>query len=134
MKQRFQRFMYGRYGADELSKVLMGGVLVCLILQIFTKGWADTVLNILAWGILIYSYFRMFSKNHTRRWTENQKYLAIKNRIVGDINRKKGYAAQKKTHHIYKCPGCGQKIRIPKGKGRIEVTCPKCKTTFLKRS
>lgn len=134
LKQRIQRFMYGRYGADELSRVLVGAALVCIILQIFTRGWGDTLLNILAWIVLIYGYFRMLSKNHTRRWMENQKYLSFKNRITGNINRQKGYAAQRKTHHIYKCPGCGQKIRIPKGKGRIEVTCPKCKTTFMKRS
>lgn len=134
MKERFQRFMMGRYGSDELSNALLASFLVCIVLQIFTKGWGDVVLNILAWAILIFCYYRMFSKNHTKRWAENQKYLSFKNRILGNINRQKGYAAQRKTHHIYKCPGCGQKIRIPKGKGKIEVTCPKCRTTFMKRS
>lgn len=134
MKQRFQRFMYGRYGSDELSKALIIAALACILLQIFTTGWGDKVLSILAWAVLIYCYYRMFSRNHTKRWMENQKYLSFKNKITGSINRQKGYASQRKTHHIYKCPGCGQKIRIPRGKGRIEITCPKCKTTFMKRS
>ena len=134
MKERFQRFMYGRYGADELSKVMVWGVLVCFIVTIFTSGWVDTLFNVLGWVLLIFGYFRMFSKNHSKRWAENQKFLSLKYQILGKVNRQKGYQAQKKTHRIYKCPGCGQKIRVPKGKGKIEISCPKCRTAFIKRT
>ena len=126
--------MQGRYGADELSRTLMYIVLALFIIPIFTKGWVDTVCNTAAWIGWIYVIYRMFSRNHSKRWAENQKYLSFVNRIKGNMNRQKGYTQQRKTHHIYKCPGCGQKIRIPRGKGNIEVTCPKCKTTFMKRS
>lgn len=134
MKEKIQRFMQGRYGTDELSRTLMYIVLALFIIPIFTKGWVDTVCNTAGWIGWIFVIYRMFSRNHSKRWAENQKYLSFVNRCKGNVNRQKSYAQQRKTHHIYKCPGCSQKIRIPKGKGKIEVTCPKCKTTFMKRS
>ena len=134
MREKLQRFMYGRYGSDELSKAMLIAMLVCAVLTWFTNGGLDTVLSVAMWALLIYSYVRMFSKNHGKRWAENQKYLSFKNRILGRINKEKNYAQQRKTHRIYSCPGCKQKIRVPKGKGRIEISCPKCKTKFIKRS
>lgn len=134
LKEKFRRFMYGRYGADEFSKALMIAMIVCAVLTWFTNGLLETVLNYMVWGLLFYSYFRMFSKNHGKRWAENQKYLSLKNSILGRVNREKNYAKQRKTHRIYSCPGCSQKIRVPKGKGKIEISCPKCRTKFIKRS
>ena len=134
LKEKLYRFMYGRYGSDELSKVLLITMLVCAVLTWFTSGIVDTVLSMAMWILLIYSYYRMFSRNHTKRWAENQKYLSFKNSIVGRLNREKNYAQQRKTHRIYACPGCKQKIRVPKGKGKIEISCPKCRTKFIKRS
>ncbi len=134
MREKFQRFMYGRYGSDEFSKALLITMLVCAVLTWFTNGILDTVLSLAMWGLLIYSYVRMFSRNHPKRWAENQKYLSFKNSILGRINREKNYAQQRKTHKIYSCPGCKQKIRVPKGKGKIEISCPKCRTKFIKRT
>jgi len=134
MRERFQRFMQGRYGADELSRVMLIVMVVCAVLTWFTNGLLDTILSLAMWGLLIFSYVRMFSRNHAKRWAENQKYLSFKNSILGRINREKNYAQQRKTHRIYSCPGCRQKIRVPKGKGKIEISCPKCKTKFIKRS
>ena len=126
--------MQGRYGSDELTKALLVGMIVCAVLSWFTKGILNTAVGLAMWGLLIYSYYRMFSRNHTKRWAENQKYLSFKNSILGRINREKNYASQRKTHRIYSCPGCKQKIRVPKGKGKIEISCPKCRTKFIKRS
>jgi len=134
MRERFQRFMQGRYGADELSRVMLIVMVVCAVLTWFTNGLLDTILSLAMWGLLIFSYVRMFSRNHAKRWAENQKYLSFKNRILGDVNRQKNYAQQRKTHKIYSCPGCKQKIRVPKGKGKIEISCPKCRTKFIKRT
>ncbi len=134
MKQRLQRFMQGRYGADQLSRALIYLVLLLFIIPIFTRGWVDVICTGLGWLGWIFVMYRMFSKNYSKRWAENQKYLSFVNRIKGNFYRQKSYAQQRKTHHIYKCPGCGQKIRIPKGKGKIEIRCPKCRTTFVKRS
>ena len=131
MKEKFYRFMQGRYGNDDLSKFLVGVSMVFLILNLLTK---STIFNLLFWVCLIYSYFRMFSKNHSARYAENQKYLTLKNKWMYKWENHKRMREQKKIYHIYNCPYCKQKIRIPKGKGSIIITCPKCKQEFGKRS
>ena len=82
----------------------------------------------------IWSYFRIFSKNIPKWYAENQKYLAMTMKLRQNFEKKKSELKQRRIYHIYKCPGCGQKMRIPKGKGRIEVRCPKCGTIFEKKS
>lgn len=123
--------MAGRYGADELSRVILYFAVGLCILNIFVKSSIISVLLILG---LVITYFRMFSKNHQKRYQENLKYLQVKDRVVHFFNREKNIAAQKKEFRIYTCPSCKQKIRIPKGKGKIQVTCPKCSTAFVKKS
>jgi DNA-directed RNA polymerase subunit RPC12/RpoP len=79
-------------------------------------------------------YFRMFSKNYSQRSAENQKYLEMTRGIRTKLTKAKNRIVQSKDYHIYKCPTCGQKIRIPRGKGRICITCPKCRHEFEKKS
>ena len=79
-------------------------------------------------------YFRIFSRNIQQRYAENQKYLQMTSKFRFRFNKEKNLMKQRKTHHIYSCPGCGQKVRIPRGKGKIEIECPKCHTKFVKRS
>ncbi len=131
MKEKFYRFMQGRYGADELSKFLTGVGMALIILNILTR---ISIFNLLFWVCLIYSYFRIFSKNYSARYAENQKFLGLKNQFKYKIENHKRMREQKKIYHIYSCPYCKQKIRIPKGKGTIIITCPKCKEEFGKRS
>lgn len=131
MKEKFYRFMQGRYGTDELSKFLVGVGMALIILNFFTRNF---MISLLFWICLIYSYFRMFSKNYSARYAENQKFLEIKNRLKYKWENHKKVSEQKKIYHIYSCPYCKQKIRIPKGKGTIIITCPKCKQEFGKRS
>lgn len=134
MKERFTRFMQGRYGAygtDDLTKILMGAGFVMLLLQIFFR---SMIFSLLFWVCMIYSYFRLFSRNYQARYAENQKYLTIKNKWKYQWENRKKIREQKKIYHIYSCPFCKQKIRIPKGKGTIIITCPKCKQEFGKRS
>ena len=131
MRERFQRFMMGRYGMDAFSKFLMIMWLILWGVNIFVN---SGTLSLLSLGLLFYMYYRMFSRNIQKRYQENIKYLNIKNRIVSKFRSEKSMMNQRKTHHIYKCPTCKQKIRIPKGKGRICITCPKCKTEFTKIS
>ena len=131
LKDRFIRFMYGRYGVDSFGKFTIWGSLILMLIA----GWTHRgILSWLAWAGIIYSYFRMFSKNTYKRAAENQKYLQMTAGI-----RKKWASFQRdmkdrKTHHIYRCPGCKQKIRVPKGKGKIAIRCPKCQTEFIKKS
>ena len=131
MKEKFYRFMQGRYGSDELSKFLVGLGMALIILNILTR---NSIFNLLFWVCLIYSYFRMFSKNYSARYAENQKFLGLKNQLKYKWENHKKLREQKKIYHIYSCPYCKQKIRIPKGRGTIIVTCPKCKQEFGKRS
>nr|WP_330394139.1 hypothetical protein [Lachnoclostridium sp. An181] len=131
MKEKLIRFMYGRYGVDQFSKFLVGAGIVCLILNLVSDGM---LFYIAAFALLIYAYFRVFSKNHAKRYKENQKFLAMTAGIRGRISSFPKQMEQRKNYHIYKCPTCKQKIRIPRGKGKIEITCPKCHSKFIKRS
>ena len=88
----------------------------------------------LALVLIGYCYFRMFSRNISGRNEENQKYLSWTAGIRRSFTQTKNRIVQSKDYHIYKCPVCGQKIRIPRGKGKICITCPKCRHEFEKRS
>ena len=134
MKEKFIRFMQGRYGVDQLSKFTMAAALICIILSLFVRGTGGALLNTIGLLAIVYTYFRIFSRNIQARYGENQKYLNATQKLRSRINREKNMMQQRKTHHIYSCPGCGQKIRIPRGKGRIEIDCPKCHTKFIKNS
>ena len=124
MREKLQRFMWGRYGNDQLNRFLMILVLVLLVLSMIFRG----PFYFLALAALIYSYFRMFSRNISKRSAENQWYLRRSMKVRGFVQKKKRELSQMKQYHIYKCPGCGQKIRIPRGKGKIAIRCPKCNT------
>lgn len=131
MKEKLIRFMQGRYGADKLGQFLSGVSVALLVISVFDRTRVSFWLALI---LLVYSYFRIFSKNIPKRYAENQKYLAMTMKFRQNFAKKKSEMQQRKIYHIYKCPGCGQKMRIPKGKGRIEVRCPKCGTIFEKKS
>ena len=134
MRNWLMRFMAGRNGADQFARFLSIAALVILILSMFLPGYVGTACWVIALFCLVYSYFRMFSKSITKRYAENQKYL----QMTAGIRRKwasfQRDMKDRKTHHIYKCPGCKQKIRVPRGKGKIAIRCPKCHTEFIKKS
>ena len=131
MRRRFNDFMIGRYGTDDLSKFTLALTLLLLVVNIFTGiRWVYLVALIL----LGWNYYRMFSKNYYKRSAENQKYLNATSGIRQHLAKIKRRIVQSKDYHIYKCPSCGQKIRIPRGKGKIMITCPKCRHEFEKKS
>lgn len=135
MKEKFIRFMQGRYGVDQLSKFTMGVALVSIILAMFTRrSYLGSLLDMVGLFAIVYTYFRIFSRNIQKRYRENQKYLSMTSKLRNRFQREKNMMEQRKTHHIYSCPGCGQKIRIPRGKGKIEIKCPKCGAKFVKKS
>ena len=123
--------MQGRYGADQMGQMLSAVSMVFLIISLFSRNQAWFLLAVIG---IVYNYFRMFSKNTYKRAAENQKYLQMTRGIRTFFYRQRNMITQRKTHHIYKCPSCKQKIRVPKGKGKIEIRCPKCNTRFIKRS
>ena len=137
MRDKFNKFMQGRYGVDDFSRFIMGVVLTLIILTMgvtmFNRN-VGSILDFLGIAAIVYAYFRIFSRNIQQRYAENQKYLQVTSKFRLRFNKEKNLMKQRKTHHIYSCPGCGQKIRIPRGKGNIEIECPKCHTKFVKRS
>lgn len=130
MKEKLYRFMQGRYGNDQFNRFLMIVTVICFILSLFGLS-PFYVLGII---LFVYAYFRMFSRNIYKRSAENTAYLKYEYKVKQKISVFKRDMKQRKTHHIYKCPSCRQKIRIPRGKGKIEIRCPKCGQTFIKRS
>lgn len=131
MREKFYRFMQGRYGQDQFYRFLVFAAMACVIVNLFVRKEA---LTIVAWLLLIYALFRMFSKNHRARYEENQRYLKVTAKLRYRLEQQKKLWEERKYHHIYTCPKCKQKIRIPKGKGKIMVRCPKCQHEFQKRS
>jgi len=131
MLEKIRRFMLGRYGVDEVGKFLIILSLIFMALSTFTK---SSVLYSLSIILLIFYIYRMMSKDYQRRYKENYLYIKYKNKISNPISKAKYNIGQRKIYHIYKCPSCKQKVRVPKGKGNITITCPKCKTQFKKKS
>ncbi len=130
MKERFRQFMMGRYGADQFSRFIMGCGVVTLILYMILRGSLWYCLTLI---LLIWNYFRVLSRNHSKRAMENQRYLDLRDRVLG-IFRTSRSGARDKNFRIYRCPSCHQKVRVPRGKGRISITCPKCHREFIKRT
>ena len=136
MKEKFMKFMQGRYGVDGFARFTMGAALVCVFVSVFFQKGSTigALLNTLGLAAIIYTYFRILSRNISRRYAENQKYLSMTSKLRQSFNREKSMMQQRKTHHIDTCPGCGQKIRIPRGSGKkVEIDCPKCHTKFIKK-
>ena len=130
-RDRFNQFMYGRYGQDEMGRFLLIVALVALILDLLFPPPGGGLVILLLLG---YIYFRMFSRNVPARYAENQKFLQLRDKVTGFFRGSKGRSEDLKMNHIFRCPKCSQKIRIPRGKGMVEITCPKCGTRFRKRS
>ena len=129
-----RRFMIGRYGTDDLNRFLNLVFIVLIILEIFIP--IRPIQYAFAWItliILIVTSFRMFSKNIPKRYAENLKFLDLTAglRRTMRINRRK--FNDRKDYRYFKCPGCGQEVRVPKGKGHIRITCPKCGRSFEKK-
>lgn len=131
MRDKFTQFMQGRYGIDSFSKFLLVAGIVCMFLS---RLFHSVLLNLACWGLLIYLYFRMFSKNISKRYAEEQAFLRTKEKVKAFFKRDGRIVEDSKTHRIYRCPQCKQKIRVPRGKGKIEITCPKCSRKFIKRT
>lgn len=124
IKWKIQEFMYGRNGMDDLNKVLFYGSLILYLICIFT---GSILLYWLSLAGLLYYCFRAFSRNLVVRQQENRKFIDF-------ITLIKMKFQQRKEYKIFKCKRCGRKIRVPKGKGKIEVTCPVCGNKTIHRT
>jgi hypothetical protein len=126
-----RRMMAGRYGMDQLSNALLVGCFVFLIAARISR---LQFLAVIAVALLVFSYFRILSKNYEARRRENAAFLSVWHPFLRRLQRSKNRRADLKTHRYYKCPGCSLKLRVPKGKGKIKITCPECRKTFIKKT
>lgn len=130
-KRKFEQFMQGRNGIDEMGQFL---IISSVILLLVSWPISNLILSLIAYIFLFYAYFRVFSKNLTARKRENMGFLSERERLRFKLQSWKLHRSMCKTHKFYKCKKCGQKLRVPKGKGKVEVTCPKCGEKFIKKT
>ena len=122
-KQWLQRFMMGRYGTDKLNMWILGGGLVLCIISIFIAfPPVSLLLTAGSYALMIWAIFRTFSRNTYKRNRENRRFLKILDRI------------KDRDHRYFDCPKCRQPVRVPRGKGKIMITCPKCKEKFQRKT
>ncbi len=131
MRDRLERFMAGRYGMDQLSRFIDFVALALLIVSIFVR---FPLIFYIAAALIVWSYFRMFSRNIGKRSMENERFLAIWDRLTARGQNRRYYQEQRKIYRYFRCPGCRQKVRVPRGKGKICITCPKCRMEFIRKS
>lgn len=127
--------MTGRYGADELARALSVAAVVCILLSMFVP--RGTVFGVIYWigiALLVYNCYRMFSRDVAKRYAENQRFLSLRTRAARKASVKRQQWEQRDSYRFYKCPDCKQKVRVPKGRGKICITCPKCRREFIKKS
>ena len=123
ISEGFRRFMSGRYGTDKLNMAILGLGLALSVISLFVENdIADLVLTVLSYGFLFWAVYRSFSRDTYSRYRENRKFLLLIDRIK-----------DRKNKH-FDCPRCHQVVRVPRGKGKIAITCPKCKERFIRKS
>ena len=128
IKWYIQRFMIGRNGRDELQvMVLYSSFILYAFASVFEKLIPVFGIKLIGWVGVVYSLYRFCSKDVHRRREENRKFLQ-------EVEFLKLRISVRKTHKIYRCKGCGRKIRVPRGKGKIEITCPLCQNKFVRRT
>lgn len=131
MKQWFRRFMHGRYGVDQFSLFLLGVYIFLTVLNLFLR----FRYMIYLYGIvLLICYLRIFSKNISKRRAENDRFLSVYRPIRRWLKDKKERIRDFRTHRYFTCPNCKQRLRVPKGKGEITITCIKCRHRFDRRT
>lgn len=124
LRWNIQKFMVGRNGMDELNRVLSYVVLVLYVISVLAK---STLLYYVAFVVLVYITYRMISKNLYERREENRKFVTW-------LETTRIKTEQRKDYKIFRCKGCGRNIRVPRGKGKIEVTCPMCGNKTIHRT
>ena len=123
LRMGLTRFMTGRYGTDKLNTVILtAGVIVCVVSLFIQSAAVDLALTFVAYGLMFWAMFRTFSRNTYKRYQENRRFLMLLDRI------------KDRDHRYFDCPRCRQPVRVPKGKGKIAITCPKCKEKFIKKT
>jgi len=129
-KEKLYKFMYGRNGVDQYGRFLLYTSLIIFIIGSFFSN----VLQIIGIAMLIYAYYRTFSKKLEKRREENGKYLRCKYKLTSSFRNWKERNSQRKDYCFFRCPGCKAMLRVPRGKGKIRVTCRKCGAAFERKT
>ena len=118
-----RNFMMGRYGTDRLNMVILSvGLAASLLSVILRAPVMDLVLFVLSYGMMFWAIFRTLSRTTYKRYQENRKFLQLVGRI------------KDREHRYFDCPKCRQMVRVPRGKGKISITCPRCREKFVKKT
>ena len=130
IRNALQRFMYGRYGNDQLNLFLIGVYLAFFLLAAITDRGLFSLVGEL---LLLVALFRMLSRNLGKRREENTKFMKKATPVIQWLRLQRNIHRDK-DHHYFRCPNCGQQLRVPRGKGKITVTCRSCKASFQEKS
>lgn len=134
---KFRKFMYGRYGVDQFGKeLLIFAVVVSLasmVISWFGIPIVTTVLSSLTTILMIYIIYRAFSKNINRRVMENNKYINLKTKAIAKVQFNVTRIKDAKNFKYVCCPKCKHYSRVPRGKGKIKITCRVCRNQFEKK-
>lgn len=131
IKEGFRRFMTGRYGGDQLSRVQVWTGFAMYIIAILT-GWG--LFSYIGLALYIWAFYRLFSKDITRRYAENQKFLALTGNLRQNINQAKNRFKNRKEYLYFRCPKCKSWLKLPRKVGEVTVTCGKCRHQFRKKA
>ena len=123
MAQGMQRFMYGRYGTDRLSMtILIAGLVASLLSSVIRVFPFQLIFLLLSYVLMFWAIFRVMSRNTYKRYQENRKFLQFFDRLKDRQNK------------YFDCPKCHQTVRVPRGKGKVSITCPRCKEKFIRKT
>lgn len=115
--------MMGRYGTDKLNTWILGaGLVLCIISLFIPNFYVNLALTLCSYALMIWAMWRTLSRNTYKRYRENRRFLMLLDRI------------KDRKHRYFDCPKCRQPVRVPRGKGKIMITCPKCKEKFQRKS
>lgn len=118
-----RRFMEGRYGSDKLNSYILGVALVVVLLAALIRvPLLNLILHAVAYALMFWSIFRSLSRNTYKRYEENRRFLRLLDQL------------RDRDHRYYACPKCRQTVRVPRGKGKIAITCPRCREKFFRKS
>ena len=130
-KEKMKNFMIGRYGQDELGKFILYLTLILLVINLFVK---TSALSAVALMLIFYSYYRIFSRDTSARYAENKKFLDTIEPLRRKFFTSKNKYENRKVYKYIKCPSCKLEMKVPKGKGKIKVTCKSCGNKFIIKS
>ena len=132
----FRRFMYGRYGSDQLSTCLYFIDVILVVFQFaFRNSVPGMILMALSYVVVFIYFFRFLSRNIYKRQSENQKFLQMWKPVKNYLKYLKLRIQERNgVKKLFRCPKCHQTIRVPRGKGKIAITCPKCHYEFIKKT